>query len=319
MPKRGPQVGVAIGCCDFGPDFALTPTMTFLTRNISNRPYQRTLGLGLGLFIAVSLGASGRVVAEPISSPVQNEALFKLAKQWVAEHEGLRADDVQFLPTDARLDLQHCSANNLEIDSPFGSNRTLRLRCGEGNQQVFLHRKDSAHGSKEEKVGVQYGNATARSESLSEISPIATVGSGASSGKTPAVRAGVSEQVVLVAASPLLANQPLSPSLFRLEKREIFGNPRQFVQSPSELPFLELLKPLKPGELLKQRDTRKARLVRKGTPVQFQFVSNPSVRLQVELQAMEDGFFGDKIRLKNPESGRIIMGLVTNRGEARSF
>lgn len=294
--------------------------MTLSARHCLNRTYQANLGIVSALGIVLSFGASGTMGAESTLAPtLANEMVFNFAKQWVAENEGLRADEVQFLPIDERLDLKHCSANNLELDLPFGSNKTLRLRCGQGNQQVFLHRSDSTKSLAKEKVSAHYENLIPRSESLYEQRPTATVASSALRDKTPTTKAGVSEQSVLVAISPLMANQPLDASLFRIEKRELFGNSRQFVQSPSELPFLDLLRPLDRGEILKQRDTRKARLVRKGTPVQFQLVSNPSMRLQVELQALEDGFLGDKIRLKNPESGRIVMGLVIARGEARSF
>lgn len=281
----------------------------------------RSLSLAALTPIWASVVFSGQAAAESKLGQTVKDGVVNFAKQWVAESEGIRADEVQFLPIDDRLDLQHCSVNALEIDLPFGSSRTLRLRCGEGGQQVFLHRSDLPAAGLVDKVSAHkdLSGPVTRSESLFNH------GSSVKQTPTPSkpiglqTRVGVTVQTVLVATSPLLTNQPLSAPLFRAEKREVFGNSRQFVQSVSELPFLELLRPLKAGEVLKQRDTRKARLVRKGTPVQFQFVSNPSIRLQAELQAMEDGFFGDKIRLKNPESGRIIMGLVTNRGEARSF
>jgi flagella basal body P-ring formation protein FlgA len=275
-----------------------------------------------GLLMGCILGSgSWQLFANELGSSTHETSqwLLVLAKQWVAEHEGLRPSEVDFLPLDARLDLRKCLVETPQIDLPFGSNKTLRLQCGKEGQQVFLHRKYASNTVTGSKASIHYGKPTSKSESVLETKVLSQPELSDPKTLTATSRAGLSEQTVLVAATTILANQPLQTSLFRPEKKEVFGNPKQFVLSPSELPFLELLKPLKPGEVLKQRDTRRARLVRKGTPVQYQFISSPHIRLQIELQAMEDGFFGDKIRLKNPESGRIIMGLVMNRGEAQSF
>jgi flagella basal body P-ring formation protein FlgA len=281
-------------------------------------PRQALACFAMGYFL--STGSFTLLAAESaVLAHEYKQALIGLAKQWVAEHEGLQVSEVDFLPIDERLDLRECLVEPPQIDLPFGSNQTLRLQCGEGGQQVFLHRKYVSHANSGSKASVHYGTSTPKSESLSQTGVSSQPG--LSNPQTPSTRrqASATEQTVLVAGATILANQPLDPSLFHQEKRVLLGNPKQFVLSPSELPFLELLKPLKPGEVLKQRDTRRARLIRRGTPVQYQFLSSPNIRLQIELQAMEDGFFGDKIRLKNTESGRIIMGLVTNRGEAQSF
>ena len=45
----------------------------------------------------------------------------------------------------------------------------------------------------------------------------------------------------------------------------------------------------------------------------------PGLSLSVKLEAVEDGFIGEQIRLRNPESGKILTGLVTARGEVKGL
>ena len=269
--------------------------MTLSARHCLNRTYQANLGIVSALGIVLSFGASGTIGAESTLAPtLANEMVFNFAKQWVAENEGLRADEVQFLPIDERLDLKHCSANNLELDLPFGSNKTLRLRCGQGNQQVFLHRSDSTKSRAKEKVSAHYENLIPRSESLYEQRPTATVASSALRDKTPTTKAGVSEQSVLVAISPLMANQPLDASLFRIEKRELFGNSRQFVQSPSELPFLDLLRPLDPVRFSNKGIPERHALSVREPPFSFSWFQTQACAFKLSSRPWKTGFLETK-------------------------
>ena len=76
---------------------------------------------------------------------------------------------------------------------------------------------------------------------------------------------------------------------------------------------VEVSRSLKPGEIVKINDLRPAKLIGKGDIVTLTYVLN-SLELVVSLESLEDGRLGDKIRLKNTESGEVIKGKVTGKG-----
>ena len=64
---------------------------------------------------------------------------------------------------------------------------------------------------------------------------------------------------------------------------------------------------------MKINDLRPAKLVSKGDVVTLTYVLN-NLELVVSVESLEDGRLGDKIRLKNTESGEVIRGKVTGKG-----
>jgi flagella basal body P-ring formation protein FlgA len=104
-----------------------------------------------------------------------------------------------------------------------------------------------------------------------------------------------------------------------LEKRVIEGNPSNFFLQPDGLEFSELMRDVKAGEPIRQRDLKKALLVKRNHLVQFTLSNAPGLQVSLQLQSMDDGRIGDQIRLKNPDSGRILTGLVVGRNLVRSL
>jgi flagella basal body P-ring formation protein FlgA len=244
----------------------------------------------------------------------QHELLFKQVAQWVSEQEGIRPEEVRFLPIDARLDHTQCP-QALAIDQPFGSNRSLRVRCEPLKWQVFLRRMDTpeATGSK---TSTRYSGAPLqRSESLALRTAL---------GEPLSLPARASfdalvEQEVLVARQNILAKQPLSAEMFKLEKRRVNPSSKNFYTSAEGLEFSDLLRPLKSGEILKPRDLKKSLLVKRGSLVQHALTHLPNMAISAQLQALDDGRIGDSIRLRNPDSGKTVMGRVTGRNLSESL
>jgi flagella basal body P-ring formation protein FlgA len=79
------------------------------------------------------------------------------------------------------------------------------------------------------------------------------------------------------------------------------------------------MRDVKAGEPIKQRDLKKALLVKRNQLVQFMLSSAPGLKVSLQLQSMDDGRIGDQIRLKNPDSGRILTGLVVGRNLAQGM
>lgn len=255
------------------------------------------------------------------SAPVSNETsqnsqelLFKRVAQWVSEQEGIRPDEVKFLPIDTRLDHAQCP-QALAIDQPFGSNRSLRVRCEPLKWQLFLQRMDLAEATGTQ-ISTRYSDAPLpRSESLNLRTAL---GEPLSLPARPSFDALV-EQEVLVARQNILAKQPLSSSMFKLEKRRVNPHSNNFFTSTEGLEFSDLLRPLKSGEILKPRDLKKSLLVKRGNLVQHALTHIPNMALSAQLEALDDGRIGDQIRLRNPESGKTVMGRVTGRNLSESL
>jgi flagella basal body P-ring formation protein FlgA len=256
-----------------------------------------------------------------------NEAhahLLNEARQWVSENEGLRAEEINFLPLDSRLELEHCS-EPYAIDLPFGNAQTLRVRCPSSGQQVFLRRARNVNErlSKEGKTKpgasthISYGDPVLRSDTQLSKQPITRPS--LPTRVTPASSNIQFEAKVLVAASNLNSGQPLTATMFRQETIQLNQSPKQFYSEFDGLEFLELVRPVKAGSPIRKRDLKKSTLVRKGEPVQHVISSVTGLTLSVKLEAAENGFAGEQIRLKNPESGKTVMGRVTGRNKTKSL
>ena len=291
-----------------------------------------TLGLGLAHLLtgavqaeeAIKLGVAPTIAhpkeiasSAPISdehSENQHALLLKQVAQWVSEQEGIRPDEVNFLPIDTRLDYSQCP-QPLSIDQPFGSSRSLRVRCEPLKWQVFLQRMDAPENTGAKVSTRDSGSPVPRSESLTLRTAL---GEPLSLPARPRFDALV-EQEVLVARQNILAKQPLSSSMFKLENRRVNPSGRNFFTSTEGLEFSDLLRPLKSGEILKPRDLKKSLLVKRGNLVQHALTHIPNMALSAQLEALEDGRIGDQIRLRNRESGKTVMGRVTGRNLSESL
>jgi flagella basal body P-ring formation protein FlgA len=284
---------------------------------MKNFPWIALAALGL-------TAATAPLRADTSIAQVQASLLAE-ARQWVSKNEGLRMEEINFYPLDARLDLQNCP-EPYAVDLPFGNSQTLRLLCAPLNQQVFLKRIRtgtpfmSASPKAENQVAgthTSYGDPTVRSSTQTTHQPLVRPLKQARN--TPATSSIQFESSVLVATSNLSPGQTLGPELFRQEHRQLNQNPAQFYSEFKGLEFLELVRPIKAGSPIRKQDLKRSTLIRKGEPVQHVISSITGLTLSIKLEAAEDGFAGEKIRLRNPESGKIVMGRVTGRNLSESL
>ncbi len=89
--------------------------------------------------------------------------------------------------------------------------------------------------------------------------------------------------------------------------------PSGVLTSIKNLKDVEASRSLRRGEILKINDLRPAKLVNKGDIVTLNYELN-SLQLIISLESLEDGRLGEKIRLRNNDSGEIIKGKVTGKG-----
>ena len=82
----------------------------------------------------------------------------------------------------------------------------------------------------------------------------------------------------------------------------------------------ELLRDLPANTPLKMQDLKPATMVRRGQQVTVVVGGEgKGFLITVKAQAQQDGLRGEQIRLKNPESGRSFIAVVTGVNMARGL
>jgi flagella basal body P-ring formation protein FlgA len=81
----------------------------------------------------------------------------------------------------------------------------------------------------------------------------------------------------------------------------------------------ELTRNLRTGEPLRTADLRPALLIRRGSGVLLTVVTSGGVEISIRVEALQDARMGEKIQLKNPDSGRLMNGVVTGPNTARGI
>ena len=251
-------------------------------------------GLGAGLAAACCLATAQAAPTAPTSAQPNSAeaALIGQAQQWLSGSKPGQSPDanILFAPLDPRLQIQACQGP-IRFDQPFPSQpASLRARCPKPDWTVFLQRTDAG----------AVAQAAARP---------------AANRPTPA---GPPMKRVVVALANLSANQPVDPALFQLEERPLAGPASTYFTTTDGLEFAQVVRAIPAGQAIRATDLRPAVLVRRGQPVVLAVERVPGLSIQITVEALEDGRFGDQIRFKNKESGRITTGQVVGRGQARA-
>ena len=299
----------------------LYPSMQLLCHWLKEVPAaQAWLRLLRGLaLMALSLPFFSSLAQTESPPPVQDKLLAEVG-QWVQQSYRLGAEQFSFAPMDARVQLQSCD-RPLVIDSPFATRETVRVRClGTPYWQLYLRLTL--------KPGVRIGAApvTSASPASSATTP-ATPAKPASAplvispaiAKAPVASAPPALRKVVVGRQLLRAGTALTPEM--LEEQEIAapGVDLQAVVSIKDLEYGEMVRDMQAGVPLRSHDVRRATLVKQGQAVILTIGQSGGFAISARVEALQDGKMGEQIRLKNPESGRIITGVVTGTGTARGF
>jgi flagella basal body P-ring formation protein FlgA len=127
-------------------------------------------------------------------------------------------------------------------------------------------------------------------------------------------------QRVLVAKKNLAAGDALDASQFELRMLSAIESAQgqHFYAEVSGLQNTELARNLRSGDALRISDVRQALLVRRGQSVDLTVVTSSGLELSLRAEAMADGRMGETVSLRNPESGRVLTGIVTGRNTART-
>ena len=251
--------------------------------------------LGALLLWACCLAWGGSVLAQGPAAP---EKLLSEVGQWVQQTQQLEANQFSFAPLDGRVQLQSCD-RPLLMDTPFASRETVRVRClGSPNWQLYLRVVL--------KPGVAPGLASQNAPAASNASPAAA-------------SATATSRRVVVASQPLRAGSLASRDLLREIDVPAQGLDPQALASLKDVENSEMVRDVAPGVPIRSYDIRRAVVVKQGQSVMLTVGQGNGFSITARVEALQDGKIGDQIRLKNPDSGRLLTGIVTGPNAARGL
>ena len=119
-------------------------------------------------------------------------------------------------------------------------------------------------------------------------------------------------KIVVVPAVILPSGSPLDTNTL-IEITKFSDVPLDYVSSIASLRYMELSKTVGVGEIIRTRHLRKARLMRRNELVTIYSISD-DFSIETKAIALSDGYLGERIKVKNPESNKIITARVVGYG-----
>lgn len=241
----------------------------------------------------VAPSAAAASVAAQAATP--QEKMLAQVRQWVAQGQNISPSQVEVLPIDARIKVLDCP-QALLLDLPFASRESVRVRCAQPAWQLYLR--------------VQ---TTAPPAALA--SPAAPQAAAAPATPT----APSAEKTTVVARQLIQRGSLLQPAMLEEVSRPAQGLDPQAVSSFKDLLYAEATRDLTAGQVLRSSDFRRAVLVKQGQSALMSVGQDKGFQITVRVEALQDGRMGEQIRLKNPDSGRLLTGTVTGPNAVRGF
>ena len=227
------------------------------------------------LFSASAFAAPVKT-ADP-GAPLQ--VLQSSVKNWVSQARKVSADEVSLAPLDSRVKVRGCD-KSLSVDQPFSSAETVRVRCSQPVWQQYV-RVSVAGKAPESVVAVQ-----------------------ANKPPEPAKR------WVLVASVPLQRGMSLNETHVQRVQVDTSSMPVNVLEEASEVMHAEVVRDVRPGVPLRSHDIRPTVLVKRGQMVLLSVGQPQGFQISARVEALQDGRFGEQIKLKNRDSGRELSGRV---------
>lgn len=226
--------------------------------------------------VVCGLAASGFAVAQAPPAP----SLPQQAQHWLAEQHAVKPELIAMRPMDQRIQVPTC-VGAWAFDAPFPGQNSVRAVCDSPKTQVFLQWT-----SQRVKLTLPVPPRAAPTEIAAPRQALAA---------SRTLPRGSHLDATMVQWVDVPANQWSAHHL----------NDEGVVQGS------QLMRDMLPGQVIRRQDIRPSVLVKKGQMVSFQVGQSSSFTINATVQALQDGRMGEQIRLKNPDSGRILSGVVT--------
>jgi len=236
------------------------------------------------LFISAMTSAAHAKSASPA------ETMAEQVKQWLSQTHSVNSKEVTIAPLDERLKVQAC-AKPLTVDHPFQSKETVRVRCSEPTWQLYLQVKLPNSGF------VSANNSNGATTQNPSVVP----------------------KTVVVARRLIQRGAILQPDMLEEVQASPGNADTQLLSSLKDAQNAELTRDIAAGQALRISDIRRAVMVKQGQSVMFSVGNGKEFQISIRMEAMQDGRLGEQVRLKNPESGRQVSGVVTGLNSAKGL
>ena len=257
------------------------------------------------LCLALALAWAQAIAQTAGEAPLSQDNLFKEVGNWMQQTQQLSAGQFDFAPLDSRVKVQPCD-RPLVMDLPFATKETVRVRClGASSWQLYLR-----------------ANIKAQAAKPSPPAAPAAAPAPAAVAATPpkiASTAATSRRKVVVGTQFLRAGTVLSAAMLEETEQASTGVDNALLGSLKDLENAEVVRDIPAGTALRSSDVRRALMVKQGQLVMLTISKGNSFAIVARVEALQDGRLGDQIRLKNPESGRLLSGVVTGPNAARGL
>ena len=257
------------------------------------------------LSLALALGWVSAIAQTTAEAPLSQDNLFKEVGNWMQQTQQLSAGQFDFVPLDSRVKVQPCD-RPLVMDLPFATKETVRVRClGSSSWQLYLRAN----------IKVQPAKPPPPAAPAAAQAPAAV----AATPPKIASSAATSRRKVVVGTQFLRAGTVLSAAMLEESEQAATGLDNSLFGSLKDLENAEVVRDIPAGTALRSSDVRRALMVKQGQLVMLTISKGNSFAIVARVEALQDGRLGDQIRLKNPESGRLLSGVVTGPSAARGL
>ncbi len=230
------------------------------------------------------------------------ESMGLQVRQWMSQTHGANVKDIVIAPLDERLKVQSCQ-KALLVDHPFASKETVRVRCAEPVWQLYL----------------QVSMPAPRANAPAAVPPAAALNPGSTQNSATHQNPSIAPKTMVVARRLLQRGIILQPDMLE-EVQALPGNAdTQLLNTVKDAQQAELTRDISAGQPLRVSDIRRAILVKQGQTVMLTVGNKSEFQISIRMEAMQDGRLGEQVKLKNPESGRQVSGVVTGPNAAKGL
>ena len=214
-------------------------------------------------------------------------SLISEATSWLQNALETDATNFEIVPPDRRVKILPCT-EKLLFDFPFNGKETIRAKCPNPTWQFFLRVK------------------TDNPQIKNLLSPVRQTKK--KKNQDTAVKEVLFARKNLTVGSILRENDT---EIKRVKKNTL---PVDVYSMFEGLENYEVVKTIKAGSVIRSLNLRPARLVKRGTKVQFKILAQ-GMLVTATVEALEDGHIGQQIKLLNSASGKTVTGVVTGMNE----
>lgn len=250
-------------------------------------PRPRTMGLLAWLLGSCAWSGAALASTDP------RDALMSETRAWLLTEMQLKPHQVQLTPLNPKLRVRACDAGWQWKN--FLHQSTVQASCAQP-QTLFLIRW---------KIQTD-ADPTPKAPPVAAVKPAPT--------KPPVV----ATRKALAINQTLPRGSHVEPSMLTWIEIPATQWAGHHLSEVSAAQGAELTRDMRPGQLLSRNDLRPSVMVKKGQLVTIHIGISGALSISAQLQALQDGRMGETINLKNPESGRVLSGVVTGLNAVRN-